>query len=42
MNSALAALIGLILAIILIIRKIPPVFSLFLGAIAGAIIVKNT
>ena len=38
MNSALAALFGLLLAIILIIRKIPPVFSLFLGAIAGGLL----
>ena len=38
MNSAVAALIGLALAIILIIRKIPPVFALFLGAIAGGLL----
>ncbi|MBO4557981.1 MAG: GntP family permease [Bacteroidales bacterium] len=38
MNSAIAALIGLALAIILIIRKIPPVFALFLGAIAGGLL----
>ncbi len=38
MNSAIAALIGLILAIILIIRKIPPVFALFLGAVAGGLL----
>lgn len=38
MNSAIAALIGLALAIILIIRKIPPVFALFLGALAGGLL----
>ncbi|MBR3745322.1 MAG: GntP family permease [Bacteroidales bacterium] len=38
MNSAIAAIIGLALAIILIIRKIPPVFALFLGALAGGLL----
>ena len=38
MNSALAALIGLALAIVLIIRKVPPVFALFLGAVAGGLL----
>lgn len=37
MNSAIAALIGLILAIILIIRKVSPVYSLMLGALAGGL-----
>ncbi len=38
MNSAIAAIIGLALAIILIIRKVPPVFALFLGALAGGLL----
>ena len=38
MNSALAALIGLGISIILIIRKVSPVFSLMLGAIVGGIL----
>ena len=38
MNSALAALIGLALAIVLIIRKVPPVFALFLGALTGGLL----
>ena len=38
MNSAIAALIGLALAIILIVRKIPPVFALFLGALTGGLL----
>ena len=38
MNSALAALIGLILAIILIVRKLPPVFALMLGALTGGLL----
>lgn len=38
MNSAVAALIGLLVAILLIIRKIPPVFSLFLGALVGGLL----
>ena len=37
MNSAIAALIGLILAVILIIRKVSPVYSLMLGALAGGL-----
>ena len=37
MNSAIAALIGLILAIILIIRKVSPVYSLMLGALVGGL-----
>lgn len=36
--TAWGALIGLILSIILIIRKIPPVYSLMLGALAGGLI----
>lgn len=38
MNSALAALIGLILSIVLIIRKLSPVYSLILGALAGGLL----
>lgn len=38
MNSALAALIGLALAIILIIKKVSPVYSLMLGALAGGLL----
>ena len=38
MNSALAALIGLVLAIVLIIRKVSPVYSLMLGALAGGLL----
>lgn len=38
MNSALAALIGLVLAIILIVRKISPVYSLMIGALAGGLL----
>ena len=38
MNSAIAALIALTLAILLIVRKVPPVFALFLGAIAGGLL----
>ena len=38
MNSALAALIGLILSIVLIIRKLSPVYSLILGAIIGGLL----
>ena len=38
MNSAIAALVGLALAIILIIKKVPPVFSLLLGALAGGLL----
>lgn len=38
MNSALAALIGLILSIVLIIRKMSPVYSLILGALVGGLL----
>ena len=38
MNSALAALIGLVLSIILIIRKLSPVYSLILGALVGGLL----
>lgn len=38
MNSALAALIGLALAIVLIIKKLSPVYSLMLGALAGGLL----
>ena len=38
MNSALAALIGLIISILLIIKKVSPVFSLMLGAIVGGLL----
>ena len=38
MNSALAALIGLTLAIILIIKKVLPVYSLMLGALTGGLL----
>ena len=38
MNSSLAALIGLALAIILIIKKISPVYSLIIGALAGGLL----
>ncbi len=38
MNSALAALIGLILSIVLIIRKLSPVYSLMLGALVGGLL----
>lgn len=38
MNSALAALIGLVLSIVLIIRKLSPVYSLILGAIVGGLL----
>lgn len=38
MNSALTALIGLGISIILIIRKVSPVFSLMLGAIVGGLL----
>jgi len=37
MNSALAALLGLVIAIILIIRKISPVYALILGAVVGGL-----
>lgn len=38
MNSALAALIGLVLSIVLIIRKMSPVYSLILGALVGGLL----
>lgn len=38
MNSALAALIGLCISIILIIRKLSPVYSLILGAVIGGLL----
>lgn len=38
MNSALAALIGLVLSIVLIIRKLSPVYSLVLGAVVGGLL----
>lgn len=38
MNSALAALIGLVLSIALIIRKLSPVYSLILGALVGGLL----
>lgn len=38
MNSAVAVLIGLAVAIILIIKKISPIYSLFLGAVAGGLL----
>lgn len=38
MNSAIAATIGLVLAIILIIRKVSPVYALLLGALAGGLL----
>lgn len=38
MNSALAALIGLLIAIVLIIRKLSPIFSLMLGAVIGGLL----
>lgn len=38
MNSALAALIGLAFAIILIIKKVSPVYSLMLGALTGGLL----
>ena len=38
MNSALAAVIGLLLSIVLIIKKVSPVFSLILGAVVGGLL----
>lgn len=38
MNSAVAVLIGLILSIVLIVRKVSPVYSLMLGALAGGLL----
>ena len=37
MNSALGATIGLVLAIVLIIRRVSPVYSLLLGAVVGGL-----
>lgn len=37
MNSAIAATIGLVLAIILIIRKVSPVYALIAGAVVGGL-----
>lgn len=34
MNSALAAMLGLTLSIILIVKKVSPVYSLILGTVA--------
>ncbi|MCQ2178008.1 MAG: GntP family permease [Bacteroidales bacterium] len=38
MNSAIAATIGLCLAIFLVIRKLSPVYALFLGALVGGLL----
>ena len=38
MNSALAALIGLVLSIVLILKKLSPVYSLMLGALVGGLL----
>lgn len=38
MNSALAAVFGLCISIVLIIRKVSPVFSLMLGALVGGLL----
>lgn len=38
MNGALAALIGLLLSIVLIIRKLSPVYSLIIGAVVGGLL----
>lgn len=38
MNSAIAALIGLALAIVLIIKKLSPVYSLMIGALSGGLL----
>ena len=38
MNSAIAALIGLALAIVLIIKKLSPVYSLMIGAFTGGLL----
>ena len=38
MNSALTALIGLIISIVLILRKLSPVYSLVLGALIGGLL----
>lgn len=38
MNSAIGAIIGLAIAIVLIVRRFSPVYSLLLGAVAGGLI----
>ena len=38
MSSAIAALIGLVLAIVLIIKKLSPVYSLMIGALVGGLL----
>ena len=38
MNSALAAFIGLVLAIVLVIKKVSPVYSLMVGALTGGLL----
>lgn len=38
MNSALVAVIGLVLAILLIVRKVSPFYSLMLGALTGGLL----
>ena len=38
MDSALAALIGLLISIVLILRKLSPVYSLMLGALVGGLL----
>ena len=38
MNCALAALIGLLISIVLIIRKLSPIYSLMLGAVIGGLL----
>lgn len=38
MNTAIAALIGLAIAIILIVIKVSPVYSLIMGALAGGLL----
>ncbi len=38
MSSALAALIGLVLSIVLIIKKMSPVYSLIIGAVVGGLL----
>lgn len=38
MDSALAALIGLVLSIVLIIKKVSPVYSLIIGAVTGGLL----
>lgn len=38
MSSALAALIGLVISIVLILRKLSPIYSLMLGALVGGLL----